>query len=26
VRAKGELDRFHLDLLLNGPGREPYRP
>ena len=26
VRAKGELDRLHLDLLLDGPGREPYRP
>ena len=25
-RAKGELKRFHLDILLDGPGQEPYRP
>ena len=25
-RARGELDGFHLDLLLDGPGREPYGP
>jgi hypothetical protein len=24
VRAKGELDRFHLDLLLEGPPPVPY--
>ena len=25
-RAKGELKRFNLDILLDGPGQEPYRP
>ena len=26
MRAKAKLDRFHLDLLLDGPDREPYSP